>query len=190
MGNLTSLPLACWGCLAFPDCISARGASTSAVLHRHVVTTVPWAGCRRRHLQGLPVSVPPSIAPVFGQLDRWDRWTSAPPGSFLLHAGQPVRLFRHPDRRGPTAPSWPMTRHFLRMKQALVVDSVSSGLWRLHGDPVRDGLHREQPGKSPSAVAPAPTAIVVASCSCWPSSPVAAMVPAYAAAGPPSTWAC
>ena len=91
------------------------------------------------------VSVPPSIAPVFGQLDLMGSLDISLAGiifSFML-----VNLF---DSSGTLIGVTNRAKladdkgHFPRMKQALVVDSVSSVGGAFAGDLVRDGLHREQ----------------------------------------------
>ena len=162
VGNLTSLPCLLGLLGFFLICIfSARGVHSAVLIAIVVTTGLGWL-FGDVTFKGF-VSMPPSIEPVFGQLDLMGSLDISLAGiifSFML-----VNLF---DSSGTLIGVTNRAKladdkgHFPRMKQALMVDSVSS----VGG---RTGL----------------TAIIAGILFLLAIffSPVAAMVPAYAAAG-------
>ena len=175
----------------FLICIfSARGVHSAVLIAIVVTTTLGWL-FGDVTFKGF-VSVPPSIAPVFGQLDLMGSLDISLAGiifSFML-----VNLFdssgtligvtnraKLADDKGhfPAHEAGPGSRQRQLRRR------------RLYGDLVRDGLHRESSGVAVGGRIGL-TAIVVGILFLLAIffSPVAAMVPAYAAAGAPHLRAC
>ncbi len=184
VGNLTSLPCLLGLLGFFLICIfSARGVHSAVLIAIVVTTTLGWL-FGDVTFKGF-VSVPPSIAPVFGQLDLMGSLDISLAGiifSFML-----VNLF---DSSGTLIGVTNRAKladdkgHFPRMKQALVVDSVSSVGGAFMGTSSVTAYIESSSGVAVGGRTGL-TAIVVGILFLLAIffSPVAAMVPAYAAAG-------
>ncbi|MDO2947506.1 NCS2 family permease [Aeromonas simiae] len=184
VGKLTSLPCLLGALGFFLICIlSSKGIHSAVLIAIAVTTTLGWA-FGDVTFQGV-VSLPPSIEPVFGQLDLMGSLDIGLAGvifSFML-----VNLFdssgtligvtnraKLADERG----------HFPRMKQALMVDSVSSVGGAFMGTSSVTAYIESSSGVAVGGRSGL-TAVVVGLLFLLAIffSPLAAMVPAYAAAG-------
>ncbi len=184
VGNLTSLPCLLGLLGFFLICIfSARGVHSAVLIAIVVTTTLGWL-FGDVTFKGF-VSMPPSIEPVFGQLDLMGSLDISLAGiifSFML-----VNLF---DSSGTLIGVTNRAKladdkgHFPRMKQALLVDSASSVGGAFMGTSSVTAFIESSSGVAVGGRTGL-TAIVVGLLFLLAIffSPVAAMVPAYAAAG-------
>ncbi len=184
VGDLTSLPCLLGLLGFFLICIfSARGVHSAVLIAIVVTTTLGWL-FGDVTFKGF-VSMPPSIEPVFGQLDLMGSLDISLAGiifSFML-----VNLF---DSSGTLIGVTNRAKladdkgHFPRMKQALLVDSVSSVGGAFMGTSSVTAFIESSSGVAVGGRTGL-TAIVVGLLFLLAIffSPVAAMVPAYAAAG-------
>ncbi|MBZ6072185.1 NCS2 family permease [Aeromonas schubertii] len=184
VGKLTSLPCLLGALGFFLICILSSNGIHSAVLIAIAVTTILGWAFGDVTFQGL-VSLPPSITPVFGQLDLMGSLDIGLAGvifSFML-----VNLF---DSSGTLIGVTNRAKladdkgHFPRMKQALMVDSVSSVGGAFMGTSSVTAYIESSSGVAVGGRSGL-TAVVVGLLFLLAIffSPLAAMVPAYAAAG-------
>ncbi|SIQ36391.1 putative MFS transporter, AGZA family, xanthine/uracil permease [Aeromonas sp. RU39B] len=184
VGKLTSLPCLLGALGFFLICIlSAKGVHSAVLIAIAVTTALGWA-FGDVAFKGF-VSMPPSITPVFGQLDLSGSFDIGLAGvifSFML-----VNLF---DSSGTLIGVTNRAKladdkgHFPRMNQALVVDSVSSVGGAFMGTSSVTAYIESSSGVAVGGRSGL-TAVVVGCLFILAIffSPLAAMVPSYAAAG-------
>lgn len=184
VGKLTSLPCLLGLLGFFLICIfSARGVHSAVLISIVVTTTLGWL-FGDVSFKGF-ISIPPSITPVFGQLDLVGSLDLGLAGiifSFML-----VNLF---DSSGTLIGVTTRAHladekgHFPRMNQALMVDSVSSVGGAFMGTSSVTAYIESSSGVAVGGRTGL-TAVVVGLLFLLAIffSPIAAMVPAYAAAG-------